>query len=87
MEATFGSACHGAGRAMSRHAAKRQQFGKPLQSALREAGIIIKTPSIRDLPEEAPYAYKDIDDVVDVIAEAGIAVKLARLRPLIVIKG
>ncbi len=87
MEATFGSACHGAGRAMSRHAAKRQQFGRALQSALREAGIIIKTPSVRDLPEEAPYAYKAIDDVVDVIAEAGIADKVARLKPLIVIKG
>ncbi len=87
MELSFGSACHGAGRAMSRHAAKRRQSGKPLQSALREAGVIIKTPSVRDLPEEAPYAYKDIDAVVDVIAEAGIAVKLARLKPLIVIKG
>lgn len=87
MALSFGSACHGAGRAMSRHAAKRRQAGMPLQAALREAGVIIKTPSVRDLPEEAPYAYKDIDAVVEVIAEAGIAVKLARLKPLIVIKG
>jgi tRNA-splicing ligase RtcB len=87
MEKTFGSACHGAGRVMSRHAAKRKTFGKQLQKELAEAGIIVKTPAVRDLPEEAPYAYKDIDDVVNVIHSAGIATKVARLKPLIVIKG
>lgn len=87
MRTTFGSACHGAGRLMSRHAAKRRQFGKDLQRELSAMGIVVKTPAIRDLPEEAPYAYKDIDDVVAVVDKAGIATKVARLKPIIVIKG
>lgn len=87
MTKTFGSACHGAGRVMSRHAAKRKTFGKQLQKELAGEGIIVKTPAVRDLPEEAPYAYKDIDDVVNVIHSSGIATKVARLKPLIVIKG
>lgn len=87
MEKTFGSACHGAGRLMSRHAAKGKQLGRELQKELASEGIIIKSAAVRDLSEEAPYAYKDVDDVVDVIALAGIATKVARLKPLIVVKG
>lgn len=87
MQKTFGSTCHGAGRAMSRHAALRIQSGKELQKELAEHEIIVKTPGIRHLSEEAPYAYKDVDEVVNIVAEAGIAQKVARLRPLIVIKG
>lgn len=87
MSKTFGSACHGAGRLMSRHAAKAKQLGRDLQKELASEGIIVKSAVLRDLSEEAPYAYKDIDDVVNVIEVAGIATKVARLRPLIVIKG
>lgn len=87
MEKTFGSACHGAGRLMSRHAAKAKQLGRELQKELADGGITIKTAAVRDLSEEAPYAYKDVNDVVDVIELAGIATKVARLKPLAVIKG
>jgi len=87
MEKTFGSACHGAGRLMSRHAAKAKQLGRDLQKELASGGIIVKSAMVRDLSEEAPYAYKDVDDVVDVIESAGISTKVARLRPLVVIKG
>lgn len=87
MEKTFGSACHGAGRRMSRHAAKRLSKGWELRDHLMEKGIIVKSASLRDLPEEAPYAYKDIDEVVNVIHQANIARKVARLRPQIVVKG
>ena len=87
MEESFGSSCHGAGRVMSRHFAKKQIQGKKLIADLEKEGIIIKTGSVRDLPEEAPFAYKDIHDVVDVVHMAGIARKVARLRPVVVIKG
>lgn len=87
MEKTFGSACHGAGRLMSRHAAKAKQLGRDLQKELAARGIIIETVAVRDLSEEAPYAYKDVDEVVNVIELAGIATKVARLKPLIVVKG
>lgn len=87
MEKTFGSACHGAGRLMSRHAAKAKQLGRKLQMELADGGVIVKTAAVRDLSEEAPYAYKDIDGVVNVIEVAGIAKKVARLKPLVVIKG
>jgi tRNA-splicing ligase RtcB len=87
MQKTFGSACHGAGRVMSRHAAKAKQLGRELQNELASEGVIVKAAVVRDLSEEAPYAYKDVDDVVNVIETAGIATKVAQLRPLIVIKG
>ena len=87
MQKSFGSTCHGAGRQMSRHKAKRLEPGRQLQEELAGSGIIVKAASIRDLSEEAPYAYKDIDEVIDIVAEAGIATKVARLRPLIVVKG
>jgi tRNA-splicing ligase RtcB len=72
---------------MSRHAAKAKQLGRELQKELAGEGVIVKAAVVRDLSEEAPYAYKDVDDVVNVIETAGIATKVAQLKPLIVIKG
>ena len=83
----FSSACHGAGRAMSRHQAKRQWRGRELIDELATRGIIIKSPSLRGVAEEAPDAYKDVCAVVDAADKAGLASKVARLEPLIVIKG
>jgi tRNA-splicing ligase RtcB len=87
MNETFGSACHGAGRAMSRHQAKLKQSGAQIKKELRAKGIIILSDTNRGLSEEAPYAYKDIENVVDAIQGANIALKVARLRPVAVIKG
>ncbi|MCI0471154.1 MAG: RtcB family protein [Candidatus Aminicenantes bacterium] len=84
---SFGSTCHGAGRRMSRTQAKKQVQGKDLRKQLEAQGIAVSSGSLRGLAEEAPLAYKDIDEVVDVIASAGIAKKVARLKPLAVIKG
>ncbi|MCL5960297.1 MAG: RtcB family protein [Chloroflexi bacterium] len=87
MKESFGSSCHGAGRRMSRHQAKRQVLGKQLKIDLEKQGVFIQTGSIRGLAEEAPLAYKDIHDVVDVVTEARIAKKVVRLKPVVVIKG
>jgi tRNA-splicing ligase RtcB len=86
-EISFGSCCHGAGRALSRHAAKKQVQGNALRKELEAQGIVVRCPSNAELAEEAPVAYKDVDRVVDVVARAGIAKKVARLRPLGVLKG
>lgn len=83
----FSSACHGAGRAMSRHQATKQWQGRALVDGLAEQGIIIRSPSLRGVAEEAPGAYKDVGSVVDVADRAGLARKVARLEPLICIKG
>jgi tRNA-splicing ligase RtcB (3'-phosphate/5'-hydroxy nucleic acid ligase) len=85
MTQTFGSTCHGAGRTMSRSAAKRQVHGGQLKDQLERQGIIIRAGSMK--AEEAPSAYKDVDNVVRVVHGAGIARKVARLRPMAVIKG
>jgi len=87
MKDSFGSSCHGAGRTMSRHQAKRQVSGKQLKIELENQGVYIQAGSIKGLAEEAPLAYKDIHDVVDVVVEAGIAKKVVRLKPVVVIKG
>jgi tRNA-splicing ligase RtcB (3'-phosphate/5'-hydroxy nucleic acid ligase) len=87
MTQTFGSTCHGAGRTMSRSAAKRQVHGGQLKDQLERQGIIIRAGSMKGLAEEAPSAYKDVDNVVRVVQGAGIARKVARLRPMAVIKG
>jgi len=87
MEATFGSTCHGAGRVMSRHAAKKEVRGEQLRNQLEGRGIHIRAGSLPGLAEEAPEAYKDVDDVIAVVVGAGIARKVARLRPVVVIKG
>jgi tRNA-splicing ligase RtcB len=84
---SFGSACHGAGRAMSRHQATRTWDGRQLVRELGERGIIIRSPSMRGVAEEAPGAYKDVGRVVDLADASGLAHKVARLEPLICIKG
>jgi len=83
----FSSACHGAGRAMSRHSALRQFQGRQIVESLKTRGIIIKSPSMRGVAEEAPEAYKDVTAVVDAADAAGLARKVVRLEPLICIKG
>jgi tRNA-splicing ligase RtcB len=87
METTFGSTCHGAGRRLSRTAAKKQVGGPQLKDELRKQGIYVQAGSYRGIAEEAPVAYKDIDIVVDTVQDAGIALKVAKLKPLAVIKG
>jgi len=83
----FSSACHGAGRAMSRHQALREHSGRQVVDALAARGILVRSPSMRGVAEEAPEAYKDVADVVDAAAAAGLARKVARLEPLVCIKG
>jgi tRNA-splicing ligase RtcB len=87
MERSFGSTCHGSGRLMSRHEAKRNVRGEQLRKDLEAEGIHIRAGSMAGLAEEAPQAYKDVDQVVGAVVGAGIARKVARLRPLAVIKG
>jgi tRNA-splicing ligase RtcB len=87
MRHSFGSACHGAGRAMSRHAAYRQWKGRQVIDELAQRGILIRSPSSRGVAEEAPGAYKDVSEVVDAADHAGLARKVARLVPVICIKG
>lgn len=87
MEETFGSSCHGAGRRLSRHAAKRQVHGESLLGQLKKRGIVVRAGSMSGLAEEAPLAYKDVEEVVDVVHKAGIAKKVARMSPLVVVKG
>ncbi len=87
MRASFGSTCHGAGRVLSRKAAKRQIRGDKLRAELEAQGIQVRAGSMPGLAEEAPAAYKDIERVVDVVHRAGLARKVAKLRPLAVMKG
>jgi tRNA-splicing ligase RtcB (3'-phosphate/5'-hydroxy nucleic acid ligase) len=83
----FSSACHGAGRAMSRHAAAKQWSGRKVSDDLFKDGIVIRSPSARGIAEEAPGAYKDVDAVVEAAEHAGLARRVARLRPVICMKG
>jgi len=87
MKTSFGSSCHGAGRRMSRRAAKKAVNSRELFDELLDAGIHIQAGSMRGLAEEAPQAYKDIDEVIEVVHHANLAHKVARLRPLAVVKG
>jgi len=87
MELTFGSTCHGAGRTMSRSKARKTIHGSELRRQLEQQGIAVRSGSNRGLAEEAPAAYKDVSRVVEVVHGLGIARKVARLRPLGVIKG
>jgi tRNA-splicing ligase RtcB len=87
MEHSFGSSCHGSGRLMSRHEAKRNVRGEKLRQDLEAEGIHIRAGSMAGLAEEAPQAYKDVDQVVQAVVGGGIARKVARLHPLAVIKG
>ena len=84
---SLSSACHGAGRAMSRRSARKQYGGRQVVDELAERGILIRSPSLRGVAEEAPLAYKDVNQVVDVADRAGLARKVARLEPVICVKG
>jgi len=87
MNIAFGSCCHGAGRAMSRTAATKRWHGKDIVMHLAQKGIVIRGSSMRGIAEEAPGAYKDVSVVVDATEKAGLARKVARLEPLICVKG
>jgi len=83
----FSSACHGAGRSMSRTQAARRWRGRAVVQELADRGILIRSQSMRGVAEEAPEAYKSIERVVDAAEAAGLAHKVARLEPLVCIKG
>ena len=87
MAHTFGSACHGAGRLMSRSEAKRSVKGRSLINEMKDRGVHVMAAGMATVAEEMPEAYKDVADVVNVVHGAGIAVKVAQLRPIGVIKG
>jgi tRNA-splicing ligase RtcB len=87
MRESFGSACHGAGRRLSRGAARKVMSGAEVRRQLEVQGIVVRSQSTGLLAEEAPYAYKDVADVVGVVHDVGLARKVARLRPLGVLKG
>jgi tRNA-splicing ligase RtcB len=87
MDQSFGSCCHGAGRVMSRTAAVKLAAGRRIDKELDAQGIIARARGFKGLAEEQPSAYKDVDQVVDVVEQAGLARKVARLRPVGVIKG
>jgi tRNA-splicing ligase RtcB len=87
MQETFGSTCHGAGRVMSRHQAIKRAKGRAIWREMEDKGIIVRAAGRGTLAEEMSEAYKDISNVVDVVHHAGISKKVARLRPLGVIKG
>lgn len=87
LQQSFGSTCHGAGRMMSRSKAKREVYGGKLKTTLESQGIFINAGSFSGLAEEAPVAYKNIDEVIEIVHQANIAKKVARLKPVAVIKG
>jgi len=87
MEEPFGSTCHGAGRVISRAKAKKTVHGEELRRRLQSRGIVVRAGSMSGLAEEAPEAYKDVSQVVDVVHQVGIGTKLAKLQPVAVIKG
>ncbi len=84
---TFSSCCHGAGRRLSRHAAQRAARPRDLVAELARRGILVRAASRATVDEEMPEAYKDVAEVVEVVAGAGLGRKVARLRPLAVVKG
>ena len=87
MVRSFGTTCHVAGRAMSRTRARKRIGGSELSRELQARGIVVRCPSNKDLAEEAPFAYKDVERVVEVVEEAGLARRVARLVPIGVVKG
>jgi tRNA-splicing ligase RtcB len=87
MRETFGSVCHGAGRLMSRTAARKGRDAREVQKRLEEQGILVRSESRDGILEEIPEAYKNVDEVIEVVHDAGLARKVARLRPIGVIKG
>jgi tRNA-splicing ligase RtcB len=87
MELSFGSSCHGAGRSLSRSKAIKMAKGRSIHHELEDKGIFVQSRGKLTLQEEMPEAYKDVSQVVEVVHETGLAKKVARLRPLGVIKG
>ena len=87
MQRSFGTVCHGAGRALSRTRARKRVQGAALRRQLEDAGITVRSPSNKGLAEEAPFAYKDVEKVVGVVEQAGLAARVAQLRPIGVVKG
>ncbi|MEJ2659799.1 MAG: RtcB family protein [Desulfobacteraceae bacterium] len=87
MEDTFGSTCHGAGRVLSRSAAKKKSRGRSIARELEDKGILVRWTGRSTMAEEMPEAYKDVSQVVEVVHGAGISKKVARLRPIAVVKG
>lgn len=87
MDETFGSACHGAGRRLSRKAAIGSTSAKAIKEGMAESGICLRSGTDEGLREEAPLAYKDVDEVIRVVCDAGIADRVVRLRPIGVVKG
>jgi tRNA-splicing ligase RtcB len=87
MARSFGTTCHGAGRRLSRTAARKQVAGRELRRELESRGIVVRCPSVKGLAEEAPLAYKDVDRVVRIVERAGLARRVARLVPIGVVKG
>ena len=87
MDETFGTVCHGAGRAMSRAQAVREAAGRSIEQELAQQGIVVMGRGRKGIAEEQPKAYKDVNDVVHVVHQAGIAKRVVRLRPIGVIKG
>jgi tRNA-splicing ligase RtcB (3'-phosphate/5'-hydroxy nucleic acid ligase) len=87
MERSFGTVCHGAGRQLSRTGARKRVHGAELRKELEARGITVRSPSNRGLAEEAPFAYKEVERVVAVVERAGLAARVAKLRPIGVVKG
>jgi tRNA-splicing ligase RtcB len=87
MKQSFGSCCHGAGRALSRTQALKKAKGRAIHRELEDIGVFVQSRGKRTLKEEMPQAYKNISQVVEVVHKAGLARKVARLRPMGVIKG
>jgi tRNA-splicing ligase RtcB len=87
MKESFGSTCHGAGRLMSRHQAIKRAKGRAIWREMEDSGIIVRSAGRETLAEEMPEAYKDVSSVVEVVHNAGLSKKVAKLRPLGVIKG
>jgi tRNA-splicing ligase RtcB len=87
LQETFGSSCHGAGRIKSRHQAMLLSKGKNLLEELNKSGVIIQARGMKTIAEEMPHAYKNVSEVVDVMHFEGISTKVAKLKPVGVIKG
>ena len=87
LKETFGTTCHGAGRVMSRTAAKKSSYAVNAKQRLEEQGIVVRSETRNGISEEIPEAYKDVDAVIDVVHEAGLSKRVARLKPMGVIKG
>ena len=87
MQQTFGTTCHGAGRVMSRTAARKSAFAENARQRLEDQGIFVRSESRDGITEEIPEAYKDVDAVINVVHNAGLSKRVARLKPMGVIKG